>query len=289
MLHGIQPQAVGLGAVHLPTGGPAQVIFDVLSVKPRILRQCLGGEAVTWAEPDVPAVRRIAVILGVVGMAHEFDLRVPVTLVGPEIVILEIPGGLLRDVHQIRGAQIPHLPLVVVIADPTPVAVKPVLGHLQVEILGQHPGVQVDRRGRVAAGHLEAAVVHDVVQVDPDPEAVGGGDQPQQVGLRAIESGHAAALILAAQIKRIKQIVAHRAAAAGLGGRWQPERRVPRLCQIGDFRLNLRPARIEILQQRLARGGRRQQQHEEADAARQDGFHDGDGSDNWRGATAAGW
>ncbi len=123
-------------------------------------------------------------------------------------------AGFLGDVHEAGRAQVPDLELVAVVADAGPVAVKTVRGDLEMEIFRQHAGIKVDGRRGVVTGDVEAAVVHHVVEINADAEAVRGFDQAQQVGLRAVEGGDRALLVLAAEVERIEQIVTDRQPAA---------------------------------------------------------------------------
>ena len=67
----------------------------------------------------------IEVQLGVVGLAHEGDLRVVVAFVRAEIGVRVFVG----DVDQIGEAEVLHLPGVVPIARVVPLAIKTVFGH----------------------------------------------------------------------------------------------------------------------------------------------------------------
>ncbi len=54
----------------------------------------------------------------------------------------------------------------------------------------------------VVARHVEPPVVHHVVEIDADAEAVRRFDEAQEVRLRAVAGGDRALLVLAAEIER---------------------------------------------------------------------------------------
>ena len=182
-------------------------------------------------------------------MTDELDLGMRAALAAAEIEVGR--AGFLRHVHEVGRAEIPHLKLVAVIADPRPVAVKAVRRDLKVEVFRQHTRVSIDAGGRVVTGNVEPAMVHHVIQVHADAETMRRLDQTQQVGLRSVKSADRSALILAAEIERVEQIVAHRETAARLGGRRNPDRVVPGFRQFGHFRRDLVPGRVEILEHRF--------------------------------------
>ncbi len=123
------------------------------------------------------------------------------------------------------------------------------------KILGQHPGIKVDGSRRAVPRHVETPVVHDVVEVDADAEAVRRLDQPQQVGFRPVEGGDGALLVLAAEVERVENVVADRKAATGFGRRRNPDGIVPGLGEFRHLRGDFVPGRVEILQHRLRPGG----------------------------------
>ena len=219
VLDGIEAEAVGLGGFHHPARVAAQVGADVFLVEVRIRRDdgFRDGGAV---EAD-PAERRMPVVeLGMVRVAHDGGLVVPAPFGRAEVLV----GRLVGDVQQIREPQMHHLPSVLPIAGVVPFAVEPVGGGAQVEIFGDHAGKDVRRRGFVVARHVVGAVVHDVVEVDADAEAVAQLDQVVQVRLGTVARGDRSALVAAAQIERIEQVVAHRISAVRLCRRRQPQR-----------------------------------------------------------------
>ena len=268
VLHRVEPQAVSVGAVDFPTGGAGKIVLHVLAVEVRVRGEDRRREAVVRPEADVGAVGFVTIVFGVIRVADELDLRMRAALGGAEV---QVRGArFLGDVHEARRAQVPHLELIAVIADARPVAVETVGGDLEMKILRQHAGIEVDGRRGAVTRHVEPAVVHDVIQVDADAEAVRRFHESQEVGLRAVVGGDGAFLILAAEVEGIKQVVAYRQCTAALGRRRKPDRIVPRFGQLGHLGGDLVPTRVEVLQHRLRTQGsgaaeNLQSQHENDD------------------------
>ena len=80
-------------------------------------------------------------------------------------------------------------------------------------------------------------------------------DEPEQVGLCAITSSDRTALILAAEVEAIPQIVANGKSAAPFGGGREPERIVTGLGQLRHLQGDLVPVGIEVLEHGLTLGG----------------------------------
>jgi hypothetical protein len=114
-------------------------------------------------------------------------------------------------------------------------------------------------------------VVHDVVEIDADAEAVGGFHQLEQLRLGAVAGAHAAALVFGAEVEGVPQVIAHGKPAAALGRRRQPQRAVSGLGQFGHLAGDFRPACIEILEHRLATE-QVGEQHKQQQDARGHGF-----------------
>ena len=100
------------------------------------------------------------------------------------------------------------LPRAIPVARVVPFAVKALLRDTQVKVFWYHSWVDVDRSVLVVSRNIESSVIHNVVKIDSDTEAVCGFDQLQQLGLSAVSRTHRVALVLAAEVKRIPQIVA---------------------------------------------------------------------------------
>ena len=90
------------------------------------------------------------------------------------------------------------------------------------KVLRPHSGIEVVGREIVEAGHVEGPVVHDVVEVYPDPETVGGLDHAVELDLGSIAGVEGAALFLASQVERVPEVVAYRKPAASLCWGRQP-------------------------------------------------------------------
>ena len=256
VLHGIEAEAVGLGAVELPAGGAVEHVFDALGIGRGVGGEVGLGQAIAGAEADVGAVGIVAVVLGVVGVADELDLGDRATLVR---TVVEVGGaGFGGDVDQVGQAQNLHLPGVVPVPGVVPFAVEAVFRDAEVEVLRHEPGIGVDRRVGVVAGDVERVMVHHVVEIDADPEAVRGPHQAQQLGFGAVACAHGAALVLRAEVEAVPQVVADGQAAAAFGRGRQPQRLVAGLGQFGDLGFDLAPGGIEVLEHRFGAGRRGQ-------------------------------
>ena len=223
VLDRIQAQTVGLRAIHQPAGRPVQKILDVLPINVRVLRvvQNLGGDAVVRAEADIGPIRQIAVVLRVVRLPDKFDLGKGRSFGETEILVG--CSRLLGQIDQIGEVPVLHLPGVVPIGDVVPFPIEPFLRHAQVKVFRDQAGINIDRRRCVVARHIERIVIHHVVEIDADAEAMGGFDQAHEIRFRAITGAHRAALIFAAQIKAIPNIITDGKPAAAFGRRRQPE------------------------------------------------------------------
>ena len=91
------------------------------------------------------------------------------------------------------------------------------------KILRNQPGIGINWGGGVEAGHVKRVVVHDVVEVDADSKPVRDFDHAQQVCFGAVTGADRSALIFAAEIESVPQIVTDRKSATAF--RWwrQPE------------------------------------------------------------------
>ena len=94
-------------------------------------------------------------------------------------------------------------------------------------------------------------MVHHVVEINADAETVRRLHQPQEIGLRAVKRADRPFLVLAAEIKRIKQVIAHRQPAACLGRRWNPEGIVTGFRQFWHLGRDLVPTRVEVFEHGL--------------------------------------
>ena len=176
----------------------------------------LPGDIEETAKADVIAVLVEVVLLRSLEIADELDLGEGAAL-GSSVV--EVGGaGFLGDVDEVGEAEVLDLPGAAPVAGVVPFAVKAFLGAPQVEVFGEETGVDVDGGVLVEAGHIEGAVVHDVVEVDADAEAVGDGDQLVEFGLGSVAGANRATLLEAPEVEGIPQVVADGEAAAALGG-----------------------------------------------------------------------
>ena len=193
----------------------------------------------------------MGVLFGALKIADKFDLGKGVAFIGTEVEISR--AWFLGYIDQVCEPKVLDLPRAIPVARVVPFAVKALLRDTQVKVFWYHSRVDVDRSVLVESGNIESSVIHNVIKIDSDTEAVCGFDQFQQLCLCAVSRTHRVTLILASKIKRIPQIVADREPTTSFGGRRQPERRIARFCQFGHFTSNLCPVRIEILEHRLAK------------------------------------
>ena len=262
VLDRVQAQAVHLGDVHQPADRAHHVAADVFLVEVRIGRDDVRSD-IRAAEAHVAQRGMPVVEFRVVRMAHEGNLGMGVAFGGAEVGV----GRFMGDVDEAREVLVLHLPGVAPVFRVVPRAVETVFRRPQVEIFRQHAGIDVDRRVLVVAGNVERAVVHDVVEVDPQAEAVGRVDQPQQFFLGAVARAAAGALRIAAEVEGIPQVVAHGEIAAGLLRRRQPKRGEAVFGDFGNLGVDLLPAHVEELEHDFRAGARDgQRRQEESDA-----------------------
>ena len=238
MLHRVQPQTVHLRPVHQPAHAPAQIAPHILREETGALRDQVGRQPVVRAKADVEisvgvarpvpgiplggrhvGVRHPVVEFRIVRMPHKTGLGIIVALVHSKIVV----GRFMRNVNQVGQPEVHHLPRAGPVPAVVPLPVEAILRHPDMEILRHHARIHIHRCALVVPRHIEGPVVHDVVQIHPDAKAVGGLDQIQQVGFRAIPRRHAAPVPRTAQIKRIAQIIAYGQPSAAFGRRRQPQ------------------------------------------------------------------
>ena len=168
---------------------------------------------------------------------------------------------LVCDIDQVGKSEVLHLPSAAPVPRIVPFAVETVLGHPQVEIFRHHAGIKLGlifaagRGGFIESGNVKGPVVHDVVEVDADAEAVRRFHHVLQVGLGAVTRADRVALVLLPEVERIPHVVADRKAAGSLG-RWRkPKRTVARLGQLGHFAGDLGVRDVEELKQPLGACG----------------------------------
>ena len=276
VLHRIEAEAIGLGAVDFPAGGPDEVSADVFDVSAavgenvslgmlaqRFLRgvgtQRGAGLINQPSEVDRIAVFIAVVLLGTVEVADEGIFRMRGTLRATEVSVRRFMG----EVDQVRKPEVQHLPAVLPIPRIVPLAVKTILGDTKMKILRHNAGIKfllplaAGRRGFVEPRDVERPVVHDVVEIHADPEAVRHLHHVLQIGLGAVARAHRVALVFLPEIERIPEIIADREAARAFGRRRQPERTVTRLDQFGHLAGDFRVRNVEELQQPFGTGSRK--------------------------------
>ena len=274
VLDRVEAQTVGFQAVDLPARRALEVSLDILDVGRTIFEdvglgvfaQSVGRSAFAQgrlgpvdqpAEINGVAVFVSVILLRTVEVANKAVFRVSVSLAGTEVQIVAV---FLRDVDEVGQSEILHLPRTAPIARVVPLAVKAVLGFAQVEVLRHHAGIgfrltlPAGRGIFIEARDIEGPVVHDVVEINADAEAVRHFHHVLQVGLGAVACAHRAALILLAEVERIPHVIADGESARAFGRRRQPERTVACLGQLrhlaGDFVVR----DVEKLEQALGTG-----------------------------------
>ena len=260
MFHRIEAQAIRLGPIHHPSGRSVQEILHIFPIKSGVGGQHLCRNAISRSETDVGPVRQVAVIFGIVRLPNELNLGKSRAFRRAKVLIGR--ARLLRQVDQIGKVTMLDLPGIVPVRDVIPFPIEPFLGQTEMEILRHQSGISVDRSRGVISGNVKRVVIHDVVEVNANPKAMRDFDEANQVRFRSIARADRAALILAAEIKSIPQIIANGKAATSFGRRREPERIVTGLGQLRHFQGDFVPVGIEILEHRFAAGGRRLQKTE---------------------------
>jgi len=267
---GIETEAVRFEAVDFVPGGANEVGADVFRERPFVgidvilrLGGELGGGGVGAefragpidedAEVGGGAVGVLVVLLGAGEVADEGVLGMRGALARAVVGV----GRLVGDIDEIGQAQVLNLPGAAPVAGVVPLPVETILGFLDVEILRDHARVNVDGGVLVVTRDIEGAMVHDVVEVDADAEAMGGGDHLEQLGLGAVAGADRVALILGTEIKRIPEVVTDGETAGTFGGRREPKGGVTGLGEFGHFLDEIGVGDVEELEQRLGAAGRR--------------------------------
>src|SRR5712672_14072 len=101
------------------------------------------------------------------------------------------------------------------------------------KILWPNAGIEVCGRAGVVAGNVESPMVHDIVEIDPNSESMGGFNNFQQLVLGTPMSGHSPALVFVSEVEWIKLVVTDRKDAAPLGWGREPQAGV---AGFGNFR-----------------------------------------------------
>ena len=276
VLHRVEAQAVGLEAVHFPAHSPLEIRFDVFDVSRAVfedvglgmIAQLLRGRVRTErglgpvdqpSEIDRIAVFVLVVLLRTVQVADETVFRVGRALARSEVLVGAV---FLRDVDEVGQSEVLHLPSASPIARVVPLAIETILGFAQVEILGHHARISLSlafpagRRVLVVTRDVERPVVHDVVEIDADTEAVRHFHHVLQIRLGAVAGAHRVALVFLTEVERIPHVVTDRESARALGRRREPERSIAGLGQFGHFARDLVVRDVEELEQTLGTSGR---------------------------------
>src|SRR4051812_8680539 len=85
--------------------------------------------------------------------------------------------GFVGKVNQAAQGFVLNVPLISIILHIGPVAIKSPADSLQMEILWNQPRVEIGGRARVVTGNVERPMVHDIVEINPYAETMGGLNQ----------------------------------------------------------------------------------------------------------------
>ena len=157
----------------------------------------------------------IHVILRIVRMPRKCELRHVVAFVETVVGIRR----LVRDVDEVGKPEILNLPRAVPVPRVVPFPVKSILRFPKVKILRHKSGIHINGRRLVVARNIERIVVHDIVEIHADAEAVRERDQLKQFRLRSIKRTHGSPLILRSKIKAVPQIITYAEATRALARR----------------------------------------------------------------------
>ena len=238
MLHRIQSEPVALRLAQQPRHRAHQI-------RPRVLRHGITVRAVEAMQSSRQRRQgRVHVVIAVVRMPDEERAARRAAVARAEVDVRIF----LRDVHQTGERIVLHLVGVVEVSDVVPAPVKRPGHDPQMKIPRHHARIVIRRRVPVVARHGEAAMVHDVVEVHAQPEAMGQFHGAQQLRLRAVARAHRALLILVPQIEWVKQVVADGEDAPTLGRRRQPERGVTGLRDLRHLHHQLVVIHVEELE-----------------------------------------
>jgi len=191
----------------------------------------------------------VKVVLGIIGLANNIQPGVIITFVRPEVSIRIFMG----NIDQIGQAKVLHLPLIIPVACVIPLAIKSVLGYAQMKIFWIHSGVNINRSVFIKAGNIKRPVVHDIVPVNLNAEAVSNLHHVKQVGFRSVTRRDAVALVFGSKVERVPQVVTDRKAAAALCRRRKPKRTVANFCEFRHLLGKVTPGNVEVLKHDFAR------------------------------------
>src|SRR5215204_784262 len=191
------------------------------------------------------------VVLRVVRMADQKGLRRSAAFGGTKVRVRVF----VRDVDQSEEAEVLHLPDIVVVANIADVSKETFGRDAQMEIARHGSRVEICRDAGIVTGNIGTAMIHDVVEVDAEPEAMGDGHHVLQLLFSSVAGADSAALVLVAEIEGIKEIVTDGKLAPAFGGRWEPQARVTRLGDLRKFVGDLIPREIEELEHGVAARG----------------------------------
>ena len=260
VLYRVETESVSLGAINLPTCRANQVSADVLQESSAVgedVFACLEadffisrsgaqfGPCLVDQDTEVSHVTIFVFVIltralevadvGVFRMGGAFGRA----MVGV--------GRFVGNVDEVGQAEVEHLPAAAPIAGIVPLAVEAVLGFAEVEIFRHHAGVKLglplaaDRGVFVETRDVEGPVVHDVVEINAEPEAVGHCNHVPQISFCAVAGPHRVALVFGAKVERIPQIVTNGETAGRLSRRGEPEGCVAGFGQFRHFLGNLGP------------------------------------------------
>ena len=256
MLHGVEAQTIAFRLVDQVADSTKDGGVDVLA---KSIGVCVQVRLRDVAEAHAHTGGIEVVKLRVIRMPHVERLRRRAAFRRTEISV----GAFVRHIHQAKQRPVLHLPDIVVVRDVVPVPVEASGDGLQMKIPRHGSRKQIRGHAGIVARHVSGAVVHHVVEIDAQPEAMRQCDHALQFILGSVTRGRGAALVLVAEIERIEEIVADGEAAIALGRRRQPQAGVTRLGDLRQLLADLVPRKVEELEHRVGPRGQceREEQH----------------------------
>ena len=159
-----------------------------------------------------------------IGLPRMTD-AVPFRVVGALVLAGGIEAGVgffLGDVPG-EGVAVQHLPLVVVVDAVARLPPAAAAAPDEMEILRYESRYARQERASRQVVERPGAVGHDIVEIHPQAEAVGGFHQAKQFGFRPVAGGHRAGAILVAEVEAVDRIIADRVGSGrSLGRLGQP-------------------------------------------------------------------
>ena len=188
---GIESETVRFGPIHEPANIADEKGPDILFVEVGVGGDDFLGESVGGAETDIGPVGQFVVVLGVVRVTDKRVFLGGAALGEAEVGV----GSFVGDIDQVGQTEVLYLPGGAPVAAVIPFPIETVFGFFQVKVLWHHAGIGVDGCALVVSRNIKGAVVHDVVEVDANAEAVGDFHHVQQFGFGSVAGAVGAFLV----------------------------------------------------------------------------------------------